>query len=89
MTRADLFSFSFQRMKALELEAKAKSPGFLGKLDPRVVAEGVLQHPRMEQRFFGCRWDPLFAEGLSLDLKTLHKVFTTLSSVQGLEQKTE
>ena len=60
-----------------------------GKADPLVVAEKFLERPRMEQRFFGFRLDDLNAEGLSLDLRTLHKVFTTLETVQGLELKTE
>ena len=53
------------------------------------VADKFLERPRMEQRFFGFRFDDLNADGLSLDLKTLNKVFTTLETIQGLELKTE
>ena len=53
------------------------------------VAEHFLEHPRMEQRFFGFRFDDLLAEGLSLKLETLNKVFTTLATIQGLELKSE
>ena len=54
-----------------------------------LVADKFLERPRMEQRFFGFRFDDLNAEGLSLDLKALNKVFTTLETIQGLELKTE
>ena len=76
-------------MKELEEEARAESPGFEGKVDPAVVAEKFLERPRMEQRFFGFRFDDLNADGLSLGLKTLSKVFTSLETIQGLELKTE
>ena len=76
-------------MKELEEEAKAKSPEFEGKADPSMVAERFLERPRMEQRFFGFRFDDLNAEGLSMNLETLNRVFTTLATVQGLELKTE
>ena len=78
-----------QRVKELEEEARAKSAGFKGKVDPMTVAEHFLEHPRMEQRFFGFRFDDLCAEGLSLKLETLNKVFTTLATIQGLELKSE
>ena len=67
-------------MKELEAEGKA---------DPSMVAEKFLERPRMEQRFFGFRFDDLHADGLSMSLETLNKVFTTLATVQGLELKTE
>ena len=76
-------------MKELEEEARAESPGFEGRVDPVVVAEKFLERPRMEQRFFGFRFDDLNADGLSLGLKTLSKVFTSLETIQGLELKTE
>ena len=76
-------------MKELEEEAKAESPEFEGKVDPSLVAERFLERPRMEQRFFGFRFDDLNADGLPMNLKTLNKVFTTLATVQGLELKTE
>ena len=76
-------------MKELEEEANAESPEFEGKVDPSLVAERFLERPRMEQRFFGFRFDDLNADGLSMNLKTLNKVFTTLATVQGLELKTE
>ena len=79
----------FQRVKELREEARGESPSFDGKVDPVLVADKFLERPRMEQRFFGFRFDDLNAEGLSLDLKTLNKVFTTLETVQGLELKTE
>ena len=66
-----------------------ESPSFDGKVDPILVADKFLERPRMEQRFFGFRFDDLNAEGLSLDLKTLNRVFTTLETIQGLELKTE
>ena len=53
------------------------------------MADRFLERPRMEQRFFGFRFDDLNADGLSLGLKTLNKVFTTLETIQGLELKTE
>ena len=55
---------SFQRVKELEEEARAKSPGLRGKVDPTLVAEQFLERPRMEQRFFGFRFDSLYADGL-------------------------
>ena len=80
---------SFQRVKELEEEARAKSPGFRGKVDPMLVADQFLERPRMEQRFFGFRFDNLHADGLSMKLETLNKVFTTLTTIQGLELKSE
>ena len=53
------------------------------------MAERFLERPRMEQRFFGFRFDDLNADGLSLGLKTLNKVFTTLETVEHLGLKTE
>ena len=82
-------AFSPQRVKELEEEAKAKSPGFGGKVDPSLVAERFLERPRMEQRFFGFRFDDLQADGLSMGLESLNKVFTTLATVQGMELKSE
>ena len=82
-------AFSPQRVKELEEEAKAKSPGCGGKVDPSLVAEKFLERPRMEQRFFGFRFDDLEADGLSMNLESLNKVFTTLATVQGLELKSE
>ena len=76
-------------MKELKEEAKAESPDFDGKVDPTLVADKFLERPRMEQRFFGFRFDDLNAFGLSLDLKTLNKVFTTLETIQGMDLKTE
>ena len=76
-------------MKGLEEEARAESPAFTGKVDPRTVAERFLERPRMEQRFFGFRFDDIIATDLSLDLETLSKVFTTLETIQGTELKTE
>ena len=76
-------------MKELEEEARAKSPEFSGKVDPSLVADMFLERPRMEQRFFGFRFDDLNADGLSMSLETLNKVFTTLATVQGLELKSE
>ena len=73
----------------MEEEARAKSPGLRGKVDPMLVAEQVLERPRMEQRFFGFRFDNLYADGLSMNLETLNKVFTTLATIQGLELKSE
>ena len=58
-------------------------------MDPALVADKFLERPRMEQRFFGFRFDDLNADGLSLDLKTLNKVFTTLETIQGMDLKTE
>ena len=58
-------------------------------MDPTLVADKFLERPRMEQRFFGFRFDDLNAEGLSLDLKTLNKVFTTLETIQGMDLKAE
>ena len=84
-----IFPLSLQRVKELEEEARAKSPGFRGKVDPTLVAEQFLEHPRMEQRFFGFRFDNLYAGGLSMKLETLNKVFTTLATIQELELKTE
>ena len=78
-----------QRVKELKEEAKAESPDFGGKVNPTVVADRFLERPRMEQRFFGFRFDDLDAAGLSLDLKTLNKVFTTLETIQGIDLKTE
>ena len=78
-----------QRVKELKEEAKAESPDFAGKVDPTTVADRFLERPRMEQRFFGFRFDDLNAAGLSLDLKTLNKVFTTLETIQGIDLKTE
>ena len=83
------FPLSLQRVKELEEEARAKSPGFRGQVDPTLVAEQFLEHPRMEQRFFGFRFDNLYAGGLSMKLETLNKVFTTLATIQGLEFRTE
>ena len=76
-------------MKELEEEAKAKSPEFGGKVDPSLVADIFLERPRMEQRFFGFRFDDLHADGLSMSLESLNKVFTTLATVQGLELNSE
>ena len=73
----------------MEEEARAESPGFECRINPVAVAERFLERPRMEQRFFGFRFDDLNAEGLSLGLKTLSKVFTSLETIQGLELKTE
>ena len=88
--RTDQFvPLSFQRVKELEEEARAKSPEFSGKVDPLLVADMFLERPRMEQRFFGFRFDALNADGLSMSLETLNKVFTTLATVQGLELKSE
>ena len=78
-----------QRAKGLEEEAKAESPDFAGKIEPRTVADKFLERPRMEQRFFGFRFDDINASGLSLDLETLNKVFTTLETIQGIDLKTE
>ena len=80
---------SFQRVKELEEEARAKSPGFRGKVDPMLVTDQFLERPRMGQRFFGFRFDNLHADGLSMSLETLNKVFTTLATAQGLELKSE
>ena len=80
---------SLPRVKELEEEARAKSPGFRGKVDPMLVAVQFLEHPRMEQRFFGFRFDNLCADGLSLKLEILNKVFTNLATIHGLELKTE
>ena len=82
-------SLSFQRVKELEEEARAKPPGVRGKVDPLLVADLFLERPRMEQRFFGFRFDNLHADGLSMNLETLNKVFTTLATIQGLELKSE
>ena len=41
----------------------------------------------MEQRFFGFRFETLHADGISMNLETLNKVFTTLATIQGLELK--
>ena len=76
-------------MKELKEGAKEESPDFAGKLNPTLVADKFLERPRMEQRFFGFRFDDLNAAGLSLDLKTLSKVFTTLETIQGMDLKTE
>ena len=76
-------------MKWLQEEAKAESPDFAGKVDPVTVAEKFLEMPRMEQRFFGFRFDDINATGLSLDLDSLNKVFTTLETIQGIDLKTE
>ena len=76
-------------MKELKEEAKVDSPDFAVKVDPTLVADKFLERPRMEQRFFGFRFDDLNAAGLSLDLKTLNKVFTTLETIQGMDLKTE
>ena len=76
-------------MKWLEEEAKAESPDFAGKVDPVTVAERFLERPKMEQRFFGFRFDDINATGLSLDLDSLNKVFTTLETIQGIDLKTE
>ena len=76
-------------MKELKEEAKAESPDFAGKVDPTVVADKFLEQPRMEQRFFGFRFSDLNAAGLSFDLKTLNKVFTTLETIQGMNLKTK
>ena len=76
-------------MKGLEEEARAESPDFTGKVDPRTVAERFLERPRMEQRFFGFRFDDIIATDLSLDLESLNKVFTTLETIQGIDLKTE
>ena len=76
-------------MKWLEEEAKAESPDFTGKVDPVTVAEKFLERPKMEQRFFGFRFDDINATGLSLDLDSLNKVFTTLETIQGIDLKTE
>ena len=84
-------SFPFlcpQRVKELEEEARVESEDFVGPIDPRKVAELFLEHPRMEQRFFGFRFENLSAEGLSLKFHTLNKVFTTLATIQELPQKT-
>ena len=80
---------SFQRVKELEEEARVESPGFRCKVDPLLVADLFLERPRMEQRFFGFRFDNLHADGLSMKLETLNKVFTTLATIQGLEPKSE
>ena len=88
--RTDQFvPLSLQRLKELEEDARSKSPESSGKVDPLLVADKVLELPRMEQRFFGFRFDALNADGLSMGLETLNKVFTTLATVQGLELKTE
>ena len=76
-------------MKWLEEEAKAESPDFAGKVDPVTVADRFLERPRMEQRFFGFRFDDIIATDLSLDLESLNKVFTTLETIQGIDLKTE
>ena len=83
------FLFSLQRVKELEDGARAKSPEFSGKVDPSLVADMFLERPRMEQRFFGFRFDDLNVEGLSMNHETLSKVFTTVATVQGLELKLE
>ena len=54
-----------------------------------LVADKFLERPRMEQRFFGFRFDNLYADGLSMKLETLNKVFTTFATIQGLELKSE
>ena len=76
-------------MKWLQEEAKAESPDFTGQVDPVTVAEKFLERPKMEQRFFGFRFDDINATGLSLDLDSLNKVFTTLETIQGIDLKTE
>ena len=72
-------------MKELKEEVRSGSPGSDCKADPLLVAERFLEHPRMEQRFFGFRFDDLHADGLSMSLETLKKVFTTIATIQGLE----
>ena len=79
-----MFLFSFQRVKEHEDEARAKSSEFVGKVDPLLVADLFL-----EQRFFSFRFSNLHADGLSMKLETLNKVFTTLATIQGLELKSE
>ena len=78
-----------QRTKELEEDARAKSPEFSGRVDPLLVADMFLERPRMEQRFFGFRCDDLQADGLSMGLESLNKVFTTLATVQGMELKSQ
>ena len=77
-----------QRVKELEEEGRAGSGDFVGPVDPRKVAELFLECPRMEQRFFGFRFENLSADGLTLPFLTLNKVFTTMATIQELPLKT-
>ena len=77
-----------QRVKELEDEERAGSGDFSGSVDPRKVAEHFLECPRMEQRFFGFRFEVLSAGGLTLSFRTLNKVFTTMATIQELPSKT-
>ena len=76
-------------MKELDEEARSRSPESGGKVDSLLVAERFLEHPRMEQRFFGFRFDDLHADGLSMSLETLKKVFDRITTIQGLRLKSE
>ena len=84
-----LLFLCLQRVKELEEEASQASGKPAGSVDPIKVAERFLEHPRMEQRFFGFRFKDLMAKGLSMNLLTLTKVFTTLSTIQGLADRTK
>ena len=77
-----------QRVKELEEEERAGSSDFVGPVAPTKVAELFLECPRMEQRFFGFRFESLSAEGLTLPFATLNKVFTTMATIQELPSKT-
>ena len=52
------------------------------------MAEHFLECPRLEQRFFGFRFEVLSAGGLTLPFRTLNKVFTTMATIQELPSKT-
>ena len=77
-----------QCVKELEEEERAGSSDFVGPVAPTKVAELFLECQRMEQRFFGFRFESLSAEGLALSFVTLNKVFTTMSTIQELPLKT-
>ena len=77
-----------QRVKELEEEERAGSDDFSGPVDPRKVAEHFLECPRLEQRFFGFRFENLSSDGLTLSFRTLNKVFTVMATIQELPAKT-
>ena len=87
-SRSSFHFLGLQRVLELEEEARAESVDFVGLVDPKRVAELFLERPRMEQRFFGFRFENLSADGLTLDFHTLNKVFTTLATIQELPLKT-
>ena len=78
-----------QRVKELEEEERAGLSDFVGPVAPTKVAELFLECPRMEQRFFGFRFESLTAERLTLPFVTLNKVFTTMATIQELPSKTK